>query len=503
MIQENNKKLGDNLENIEKGSKFYNRLQTTQYVKEKLQRGLNTFINHESFGGVLLFICVVLAMIVANSKYSNLYFEFLNIEFGGFIGQKSISFNVLHFVNDVLMSLFFLMIGLEMKREVLYGELAGFKKVSFSILSALGGIIIPIIIYVYYNQGTSSINGFGVAMSTDTAFALGVLLIFGKRIPQILKIFLVTLAVFDDLGAIIIIATLYTNTIDIFWLYIAIIIICVLIYLNYRDTKYLSSYLLLGILLWISIFNSGIHATIAGIILAFVIPGRSNIRKKYFINILNMLEEWNKNISMDKQSKIYKKKEEQNFFIGVYRGIINFFTSNENKKIDIEETSKRVHMLDTMAKYSRYAQNPLVKMEIFLQPICAYFIIPVFSFLNAGIMLDSTIDFKIDGIFMGTILGLVLGKPIGIITFAFLGEKLNIAIKPQGLSYYHIFAVGIIAGIGFTMSMFVANLAYESEAQIKLAKLSILIASSIAILIGVIVLFFVTKKNKTREKEII
>ncbi|RAX54006.1 Na+/H+ antiporter NhaA [Helicobacter sp. 16-1353] len=478
---------------------FQNTLRTTQYVKDRLQSGLNTFINHESFGGVLLFFCVVLAMVVANSKYGDLYFNFLKLEFGAFIGAGLVSINVLHFVNDVLMALFFLMVGLEMKREVLYGELAGFKKVSFSILGAVGGIVIPVIIYLYFNHDTPSAHGFGVAMSTDTAFALGVLLIFGKRIPHILKIFLVTLAVFDDLGAILIIAILYTNTLDLFWLYIACVLTCALFYLNYRDTKYLSSYLLLGIFLWIAVYNSGVHATIAGVILAFAIPGRSNIRKKYFINILNMLEEWNKIVESEKKSNLYTKDEKPKYFLmSLIQGIITFFAPDEKKKIDIEETSKQVHMLDTMAKYSLYAQNPLVKMEIVLQPICAYFIVPIFAFLNAGVRLDSSVDFGIDGILLGTILGLVVGKPLGVLVFAFLGEKLNIAIRPPGLSYKHIFAVGVIAGIGFTMSMFVANLAYDTEGQIILAKLSILMASAIAILLGIVALFYATK-NEAKE----
>ena len=192
---------------------------------------------------------------------------------------------------------------------------------------------------------------------------------------------------------------------------------------------------------------------------------------------------------------LYIKDDKQvNIFVAMYRGILGLLIPDENKKVDMEETSKQVYMLDMVAKYSRYAQNPLVKMEIFLQPICAYFIIPVFAFLNAGIKVDSNIDFNIDGIALGTIIGLVVGKPLGVLIFTFLGEKLNIAIRPMGLTYSHIFAVGIIAGIGFTMSMFVANLAYNSQAQIVIAKLSILIASLIAVICGVIALLYATKK---------
>lgn len=473
-----------------------NPIQSTLYVKEKLQRGLTNFINHESFGGILLFFCVVLAVGIANSKYSGLYFKLLEEEFGFIIGEWSVKITVGHFVNDILMSFFFMMVGLEMKREVLYGELAGFKRVSFSILSAMGGMAIPIAFYLYFNHDTPSAHGFGVAMSTDTAFALGAILLLGKRIPNVVKIFLVTLAVFDDLGAILVIAFLYTEHLSGEWLFIAGILVCWLAYLNYKDTKYLFSYIFVGILLWIAVYNSGIHATIAGVILAFAIPGRSNIRKKYFISILNMLEEWNAMLLKEGSSPLPKDSGKKGFFYELFSGIIGFFKQDSNKKIDIEETSKQVQMLDTIAKYSSYAQNPLVKMEIILQPICAYFIVPVFAFLNAGVSLQNGINFEVDGIFYGTILGLVIGKPLGITFFSFIGEKINIAVRPTGLTYSHILAVGILSGVGFTMSIFVAGLAFGSEEQVVLAKLSILIASSIAIVLGIIALFVATKNDK-------
>lgn len=474
-------------------SPFKNTIRATSYVKDRLQEGLHTFIHHESFGGVLLFFCVVLAMLIANSQYSNWYFEFLEIEFGAFIQEWFFGISVLHFTNDILMSLFFLMVGLEMKREVLYGELAGFKKINFSLLGALGGMIIPIIIYMYFNYDTDSIYGFGVAMSTDTAFALGLLLLFGKRIPSILKIFLVTLAVFDDLGAILVIAILYTNTLDLFWLYAAIVITCILIAINYYDVKYTSAYIFLGALLWITIYNSGMHATIAGVILAFSIPGRSNIRRKYFVQILDILEEWNKFANSNKRSSPPIQESQQGFLKTIANNLTSVFLPNKEKRIDMKEANKRVQILDKLAKYSHYAQNPLVKIETFLQPICAYFIVPLFAFLNAGVKLDSGVNFNIDGLFMGTLLGLIVGKPLGVLIFAYLGERLHIAIKPTGLHYGHILAIGIIAGIGFTISMFVANLAYPTDEQIILAKISILTASFIAIILGAITLFFATK----------
>ncbi|MGX2983678.1 Na+/H+ antiporter NhaA [Helicobacter sp. 23-1045] len=474
-------------------------IQTTLYVKEKLQRGLSNFINHESFGGILLFFCVVLAVWVANSQYKDIYFALLHEEFGMFVGNKFVQISIGHFVNDVLMALFFMMVGLEMKREVLYGELAGFKRVSFSILSAFGGMAIPIAFYLWFNHDTNSAHGFGVAMSTDTAFALGAILLLGKRIPNVVKIFLVTLAVFDDLGAILVIAFLYTADLNTHWLAVAGLLVCALIYLNYKDTKYLMSYILVGIFLWIAVYKSGVHATIAGVILAFAIPGRSQIRKKYFVSILDMLEEWNKMLLKDGASPLPKDGAKKGFLYAFFGGIINFFRHDSGKKIDIEETSKQVHLLDTIATYSRYAQNPLVKMEIILQPICAYFIVPIFAFLNAGVSLENGVNLSVDGILWGTILGLVVGKPLGIFIFSFLGEKLNIADRPNGLTYGHILAVGMLSGIGFTMSIFVAGLAFSSDEQVILAKLSILVASSIAVIIGIMALFFATTGHKNAE----
>ncbi|PAF48204.1 Na+/H+ antiporter NhaA [Helicobacter sp. 12S02634-8] len=469
-------------------------------MKDKLQRGLHTFIGHESFGGLLLFFCVVLALIIANSEFSNIYFGIWQLEFGGFIGNKSSGVTLLAFINDVLMSLFFLMVGLEMKREVLYGELAGFKKVGFSVFGALGGMVVPILIYIYFNHNTPSAHGFGVAMSTDTAFALGVILLLGKRVPPVIKIFLVTLAVADDLGAISVIALFYTNTLHLGWLYVSLGLICVLIYLNYTDTKYLSSYLGVGVLLWIAVHNSGIHATVAAVILALTIPGRSNITKTYF---MNMMEEWNKINFMTNNGRdihIDPIEGKMGFLRASWKNIKNFIRSSEDveKKIDMEKISKQVHMLDTIAKYSKYAQNPLIRIEVALQPLCAYFIVPLFAFANAGVKISADVAFNIDGIFYGTVLGLVIGKPVGIVVFTYLSEKLNLSVRPKGLNYGHILAAGSLAGIGFTMSMFVANLAYNNPAAIDVSKISILFASLISVILGIILMFLSTKSPKRR-----
>lgn len=462
----------------------------TFYLKERLQNGLYRFIGHESFSGILLFVCVIVAMILANlpstaSHYFSLWESKITLSFGNFYQEVTL----IHLINDFLMSFFFLMVGLEMKREVLYGDLMGFRKMSFSMFGALGGIVVPIVIYLFFNHGLEGSGGFGIAMSTDTAFALGVIFLLGKRIPSVLKIFLVTLAVTDDLGAVIIIAIFYTEQINLLWLSLAGLSIVCLIYLNFRDTKYIFLYLVFGAFLWYATLQSGIHPTIAAVLLAFCIPGKTKINKVYFEK---MLEEWGK-LDFEEISKMKIPDGEKNFFTSGKRAISKFFCSTQTQEIDIHKMSHYVHILDSIGKYSYYAKNPLLGLEFALQPICAYFIVPLFAFANGGVKIAEGINLFSNPTMWGIACGLVLGKPIGILLFTYLSEKFNISIKPKGLSYKHILSVGFLAGIGFTMSMFVATLAYESEAMVDLAKLSVLFSSLIATILGIIALFFSTK----------
>ncbi|WP_104698064.1 MULTISPECIES: Na+/H+ antiporter NhaA [unclassified Helicobacter] len=464
------------------------------YIKNKLQRGLYSFISHESFGGILLFFCVAVAMVIANTpSLSQHYFSLWEMKIGFSLNSEIKDISLLHIINDVLMSLFFLMVGLEMKREVLYGDLAGFKKVSFSVFAAIGGICVPIVIYLYFNHNSLGADGFGVAMSTDTAFALGVILLMGKRIPSVIKIFLVTLAVADDLGAVAVIAIFYTQDLNNLWLCIALMVIIALIYLNYRDTKFTYLYLLLGIALWITFYKSGIHPTIAAVLLAFCIPGRTKASSVYFEK---MTQEWAKIDfeEIERMKKVSPIKKHKNFFKAFKDGIKGFMQPTSEKRIDMERVSYYVHLLDSISHYSHHARNPLLRMEHALQPICAYFIVPLFAFANGGVLINDGLKLFSNEIFWGTAFGLVLGKPIGIALFAYLSEKLNISIKPKGLTYGHVIAVGFLAGIGFTMSMFVATLAYEGQNLIDVSKLSVLFASFLAMISGMITLFFSTKK---------
>lgn len=469
------------------------RIKNTFYLKERLQKGLYRFIGHESFSGILLFVCVIVAMILANlpstsEYYFSLWQSKITLAFDDFYQEVTL----IHLINDFLMSFFFLMVGLEMKREVLYGDLMGFKKMSFSMFGALGGIVVPIAIYLAFNHEMDAKGGFGIAMSTDTAFALGVIFLLGKQIPSVIKIFLVTLAVTDDLGAVIIIAIFYTQNLDFFWLSMAFLSIACLIYLNFKDTKYIFLYLVFGSFLWFSTLKSGIHPTISAVLLAFCIPGKTRINKVYFDK---MLQEWSK-LDFEEISQMKVQTQESGFLASSKRAISKFFCSNQTQEIDIHKMSQYVHILDCIGKYSYYAKNPLLGLEFALQPICAYFIVPLFAFANGGVKIVEGQNIFEYPMMWGIACGLILGKPIGILLFTYLSERFNISIKPKGLSYRHILAVGFLAGIGFTMSMFVATLAYESEAMVDLAKLSVLFSSLVATILGITALYISTKSHK-------
>lgn len=411
----------------------------------------------EAAGGVLLFICAILAMLIANSPLSTYYFHFWELDFGISIGEKFIGMSLHHWLNDVFMSFFFLVVGLEIKKEFLFGELRGFKRAAFPVLAALGGMIAPGIIYFSLNAGTPSQSGFGIPMATDIAFALGVMMLLGKRVPVALKVFLVTLAVADDLGAIIVIGVFYTSNFSIAWFLASAAILGVLIALNKLDVRILCPYLILGVGLWFAVHNAGIHATIAAVALAFTIPVKPKLS------------------SQDYAENLAKTHAQ------------NFAAVDKNRE-NILLDSGQLETLDSVIKDSKIVQNPLLRLEHTLHPWSNLFIMPLFGFANAGVNIGGDINLGIDNIMLGIILGLVLGKPIGITTFTFLCDKLGIAQKPSSVSWINILGAGMLGGIGFTMSIFVSNLAFTATASTDLAKLSILIASSLAGILGAIFL---------------
>ena len=431
---------------------------------------IKKFVQMESFGGILLFFSALLAMVVANSPIGHWYFDLWEQKLGFSYGDHFLGFSLRLWVNDVLMSFFFLMVGLEIKREFLYGGLSGFKKAAFPAIAALGGMIFPAIIYLAFNLGTSTAHGFGIPMATDIAFALGVVLLLGKRVPASLKLFLVTLAVVDDLGAIVVIAIFYSSGIASFWLLCSAFLVGILVALNYAGVRSLIPYLLVGVILWFCVHESGIHATISAVILAFCIPTEPKMQTKNFTE------------KMEKE--------------------IEHFTHSDKERANILLSDEQIHQIEKMKEAISKVQSPLSKLEHFLHSYSTYLIMPLFAFANAGVeVAGGSIDSTTSHIVYGVGLGLIIGKPIGILVLTFLCEKLGIASRPDHLSWGCILGAGMLAGIGFTMSMFVTNLAFESASHIDIAKISILCSSLLAGILGSLALLFLCKKTNVLKSQ--
>lgn len=418
------------------------------------------YISKESLSGIILFCATVLAVIVANSSLGEAYYNLWHMPLGITLGSSTISMDLTHWIDDGLMSIFFLMVGLEIKRELVCGELSSVQKASFPVVAAIGGMLVPALIYVGFNSENPL--GFGIPMATDIAFALGILMLLGKRVNPAIKLFLVALAVVDDLGAVLVVALVYTNEINAIYFLHAGLTYALLWILNLSGVKKLGPYLILGIALWIFIHSIGIHATIAGVLLAFVIPIQGKIDEQSFVsNTMHSLKEF------------------------------------ENNSNTIQTLShKQIDALENIAHNYDNVQNPLVKLEHNLHNFSAFFIMPLFAFSNAGVLIDlSTISANVM-IVLGVVLGLIIGKPIGVVGFTYLAVKLNLVAKPKEINWSDIIAVGFLAGIGFTMSIFITHLAFEDESLIAAVKLGVFFASFIAAVIGVVLILMNDKKRR-------
>ena len=418
---------------------------------------LNKFINKEALSGILLFVATIAAVIVANSSYGQAYYDLWHLPLGINVGELEISMTLTYWIDDALMALFFLMVGLEIKREMLIGELSSVSKASFPIVAAIGGMVIPALVYVALNPDNPL--GFGIPMATDIAFALGILMLLGTRVNPALKLFLVALAVVDDLGAVLVVATVYTSDIQSQYFVHAGIIYALIWALNFKGVTKLLPYLILGIALWIYIHAIGIHATIAGVLLAFAIPIKSMMDERKFIS--------------DSKNDI-KQFEEH----------IDEIPILNHHQID---------SLENIAHNYDKVQNPLVRLEHNLHGLSAFIIMPLFAFSNAGVLIDFTTVNANLMIVLGVVFGLIIGKPIGIFGFTYLATKLNIIKKPDNISWSEVLAVGFLGGIGFTMSIFITHLAFVDETIIAAVKLGVFLASFIAAVIGVLLILRVKK----------
>lgn len=417
---------------------------------------IQKFIKAESFSGILLFIVTIMALVWSNSGLASFYDSIWQYE----IGFKSENFKLVKplilWINDGLMAIFFFLIGLEIKREILIGELDSFKKASLPIFAAIGGMIIPLSLYLILNTNPETSGGWGISMATDIAFTLAILKLLGKFLPLSIKIFLTAFAIIDDIGAVLVIAIFYTG--DISWnllLYAGILlaIVYALSYLNYFSKFVL---LVSSIVIWVLFLKAGVHPTLAGILVAFAVPLRQKINESTYIEKLKK--------EVDKLSK----------------------AGNRNKLPVL--TKEQIEAIDNLEVWTDKVQSPLQQLEHRLHYWVAYLIMPVFALSNAGIKLSA--DTSLDTSLIVTIaVSLFVGKTIGVSLFSFLSVKLNIASLPDKVNFKHIIGVAILSGVGFTMSLFIGGLAFaENEMYLNSAKIGIIAGSLVSGIIGYLVL---------------
>ena len=424
---------------------------------EKLTYPIQEFLHQEASGGILLIIATVIALAWANSSfadsYHHLWHTYVKIDVGG----VGLNYSLHHWINDGLMVIFFFVVGLEIKRELLVGELSSVKKAALPIAAALGGMIFPALIYTLFNLGSESASGWEIPMATDIAFVVGILALLGNRVPLALKIFILALAIVDDLGAVLVIAIFYTSNISLTSLMIAGGLIVLLIAMNRLGIRNLLVYTFVGIALWLAFLKSGVHATVAGVLLAFTIPVSSRINTMKF------------------------KKETESL-------IKEFDNAGEHGE-DVLTNSERLSIVDQIENNCEKILTPLQRFEHGLHPWVSFFIMPVFALANAGVAVSDELGSALTHpVSIGIVLGLFLGKQIGIFSFSYIAVKLKLASEPEGVSWKKIYAASVLAGIGFTMSLFIANLAFNSPELLNISKVGILAGSLLSGIVGFIIL---------------
>lgn len=427
----------------------------------KRLRSIINFTHSSSKAAAVMLLAAIVALIVANTGAYEAFADFWHTKISVSIGPIHGEMSFAHVINDIFMAIFFLLVGLEIKYEMTVGELTNIRQAALPILGAAGGVLAPIVIYLVFNlNNPSTVHGWGVPTATDIAFALGILALLGSRVPNGIRVFLSTLAVADDIIAILVIAVFYGESPDLFWLIAAAVVFIVLIILNRIHVFSLFPYIAIGCVLWFCVHMSGIHSTIAGVLLAFAIPSGSRI------NLENFLK-WSDD----------KVKLADTFY---------------DAETPIIAQKKYITTVTSLSNVTKQAVPPATRLEQKLYPWVYFAILPLFALTNADVSFagDSISNMLSSPVVYGVFFGLLLGKPIGIMLFSFLTVKLRIASLPEHVNWLHMFGAAILGGVGFTMAIFVANLAYADEVMIAEAKLAILCASACAGIIGFLLLLF-------------
>ena len=422
---------------------------------------LKNFIHSPAFGGIILFVSAVIAFLWANMDQESYHHFWHNTIWRTGTGTGNLwNVNLHHIVNELLMAIFFFFTGLEIKKEIVAGGLSSFKTAILPLGAAFGGMLVPALLFSYSNLGLESQSGWGVPMATDIAFSLGVLALLGSRVPISLKIFLTALAIGDDLGAVTVIATYYTDYIDMYQLLFGLGGLVVLLIANLLGVRSRLFYTIIGLFaVWISFVESGVHATIAGVLLAFVIPAKPKIDHKTYI---------------DKARAYLKEMEDAD--AQVVKGV---------------QEESIVRAITKLKKLSFDAINPSQLREQTLHPVVTFFIMPVFALANAGVYIEGDVMAMLQSpVSIGIALGLIFGKPIGVFVVTKILVIFKVGSLPDDINWTQIVGIGFLAGMGFTMSLFVSDLAFKDESIQIAAKTSVMLSSLIAGFIGFAILYF-------------
>jgi len=422
---------------------------------ERLIRPFQRYLQTEASSGVILILCALVALVWANSPVGETYFQFWHTPLELRFGELHIEESIGEWINDGLMVIFFLLVGLEIKREVLSGELASVRRAALPMAAALGGMLVPALIFTALNLGGPGQSGWGVPMATDIAFALGVLALLGKRVPIGLKVFLAAVAIVDDLGAVLVIAVFYSAGLN--WTALAVAggLLGLLLVLNLFQVRRVLVYLPVGVALWVAVMASGVHATIAGVLLALAIPDRRRIDGRAFVQLTH-----------DMVGRLHRAHVEE---------------------LDSEALSgHELEVVETLELACEAVQTPLRRLEHALVPWVSWVIMPLFALANAGVAVSwaGLVEACRSPITLGVLLGLVVGKPVGVLAFSWLAVRLRLAALPAGVTWSRLFGACLLCGIGFTMALFIGGLAFEEAGRLDQAKMGVLAGSFVAALLG-------------------
>jgi NhaA family Na+:H+ antiporter len=427
-----------------------------------ISNSINRFINLETSSSILLFVVSIFAVIWANSSYGYLYNELWNHQFT--IGFADTKFNLtkplILWINDGLMAIFFFVIGLEVKREILEGELTTLRKASLPIFAAVGGMLFPVLIFTSLNSGKIGMEGWGIPMATDIAFTLGILKLLGNRVPLGLKIFLTAFAIVDDIGAVLVIALFYSANIQWDLISYAFVLLLIVSFLSYKQVYSKYFYFVIGFMVWLLFLKSGIHPTIAGILMAFTIP-------------------------------IQRKVDCISYFKAVTNEL-NYFTKHKTASNTLM-SKQQIEAVGNIENLTDEVYSPLQQLEHNLHGWVSNIIMPIFALANAGVVLSFEGLEGASHVTLNIALALVLGNTFGIVIMSLIGIKLKLADLPTGVNYKQLLGVSLLGGLGFTMSLFIANLAFNDATLISAAKMGIIIGSLVAGILGYLILRFSLK----------